>query len=1210
MLIRGTFIQSFGAFLLFFVGAPVLVGQTSLTIPDDGWRLWPDREAAWENDPLYLPDEVDLDKLPHNPPTGGWSVLDASRGIDVTLPSTVEQHFWGDFGFREYKNAYWFEKQDKSVQNGNYQGVSWWYRDVEVPESFRDKTVLLRVRGARLRSEVYWNQQLVGYDMIGEVSYSCDVSQVVRPGEINRLAIRITNPGGRMDWLDMTLMSWGSYRFFASRGFGGLDRGLSLTAHDPVYIEDLWVLNTPEPRKVSAHAILRNLGGRAGTGVLRFAVIDPDKPDRGLHSSELSFVVPARGAVRLHSDVAAAGAELWDLDHPKLYRLRADFEFRPSGSTPGRSNVVWRDRRGVNFGFRWITTDGVGEDAVLRLNSRRIRLYSAISWGFWGPNGLWPDRELAERDVRAAKSFGMNCLQFHRNIGRTEVLDAHDRVGLFRFMEPGGGMTVFGRKFGLGANSPKTTIDSSGNGGEAETFAEKYMEEKIVRMIRDHRSHPSLIIYNVQNEIHPDLQNPRVFRVLRRMHEEDPSRIIICKSGIQPRNQAWMQPYDETVRHDSGDGFSGWWDKHTVGGPGVWQDEMYKSPNEFTHRSTNTKEIVVWGEMLGVATLDNHIAALRDIERYGSSYDATARKEIVDAYRVFLDRWGFRSAFESEEALFLDVGNKAYDFWGRIMETTRLAEANDFLVMSGWESIAIENHSGLLDIFRNFKGDPQLIGTRMAPVRPVIKARALVVPRASRNVLDLFLLNESGTPVDGSLRLTMFTPDGTMVPVAHFQLPEQDPDRFVYPIAEALETPWLANEGRYKLRLSVTEPRRNDEIWDDSAATVFAEEELLVVDPVGAGKIPERIGIVSDDPGLLEVLRQYPGVDARPYQQSGNYDAVVGSARFMTGWRTQVPETTEIENTADDVLYRTESRGWSENLEFVFRDLPPGKVRVTLRFAETGAGRPGVRVFDVAINGKTFLDDFDIYAAAGGRNIALDRWFEVDAPDGVVRITIPERKKNYGKFSAIKIEAADRTIAINCGGEPYEDAEGLTWQRYPLGINLDQDLLERVRAGLPLLLLPDGETATVSYAKQLAAAGAFRYLGHVGPVRASWMGGWFFVRDHPVFEGLPVDTAMKSYYQVPVQLGYGDGMNPFSWASGVLLEGDNVEIMVGYGRDHDLNIGAASFAAKLGKGTVVFHCLPGMVQGLHHSSAGMHPVLLKRLLANSLRYVAGSQPEN
>ncbi len=104
-----------------------------------------------------------------------------------------------------------------------------------------------------------------------------------------------------------------------------------------------------------------------------------------------------------------------------------------------------QDSRTIPFGFRWFAPEGLGTNAMFRLNGRRIKLYSAISWGFWGINGTVANTELAEREVRQARKLGLNCLNFHRNLGKEDVLRAHDRLGLLRYMEPGGGKLSIGK---------------------------------------------------------------------------------------------------------------------------------------------------------------------------------------------------------------------------------------------------------------------------------------------------------------------------------------------------------------------------------------------------------------------------------------------------------------------------------------------------------------------------------------------------------------------------------------------------------------------------------------------------------------------------------------------------------------------------------------------------------------------------------------------
>jgi hypothetical protein len=84
--------------------------ENGTLIPDEGWRLWVDREAEWKQDAIFLPEDVTQDAegvvrgkgeaLPVNAPTGGWGALGGrpEGSVEVNLPGTVEQHFWGKFG--------------------------------------------------------------------------------------------------------------------------------------------------------------------------------------------------------------------------------------------------------------------------------------------------------------------------------------------------------------------------------------------------------------------------------------------------------------------------------------------------------------------------------------------------------------------------------------------------------------------------------------------------------------------------------------------------------------------------------------------------------------------------------------------------------------------------------------------------------------------------------------------------------------------------------------------------------------------------------------------------------------------------------------------------------------------------------------------------------------------------------------------------------
>ena len=141
--------------------------------------------------------------------------------------------------------------------------------------------------------------------------------------------------------------------------------------------------------------------------------------------------MPAGGTVTAATDATVVNCQLWDINQPNLYEA--------SASLPS----VAHSDRGTTFGFRWLEAKGLGTDAKLYLNSRRIVPRSSISWGFWAPNGIFPDEAAAQREVAAVKALGLDSIQNHRHMPKAVVLDAFDRAGLLRYCEAGGGLFTF-----------------------------------------------------------------------------------------------------------------------------------------------------------------------------------------------------------------------------------------------------------------------------------------------------------------------------------------------------------------------------------------------------------------------------------------------------------------------------------------------------------------------------------------------------------------------------------------------------------------------------------------------------------------------------------------------------------------------------------------------------------------------------------------------
>ncbi len=103
----------------------------------------------------------------------------------------------------------------------------------------------------------------------------------------------------------------------------------------------------------------------------------------------------------------------------------------------------------------------------------------------------------------------------------------------------------------------------------------------------------------------------------------------------------------------------------------------------------------------------------------------------------------------------------------------------------------------------------------------------------------------------------------------------------------------------------------------------------------------------------------------------------------------------------DPELYRNER--WAPDFTYAF-PVPPGNYRIRLLFAETYVKNPGERVFDVMVNGKTALKDFDILKESGGFDRGIEKSFRKirPGPGGEIRVRFIAKVQN-AKICALEV---------------------------------------------------------------------------------------------------------------------------------------------------------------------------------------------------------------
>jgi len=106
-----------------------------------------------------------------------------------------------------------------------------------------------------------------------------------------------------------------------------------------------------------------------------------------------------------------------------------------------------------------------------------------------------------------------------------------------------------------------------------------------------------------------------------------------------------------------------------------------------------------------------------------------------------------------------------------------------------------------------------------------------------------------------------------------------------------------------------------------------------------------------------------------------------------------------IGQTDNPQIYRTEL--WGQDAYRI--TVPNGKYALRLHWAETYGLGPGGRTFDVVVEGKTVLKDFDATREAGGVKKGVVKEIEVEVTDGVLDIEFPHKEGVTPMINGIEV---------------------------------------------------------------------------------------------------------------------------------------------------------------------------------------------------------------
>ncbi|MBM3888308.1 MAG: glycoside hydrolase family 2 [Verrucomicrobia bacterium] len=375
-----------------------------------------------------------------------------------------------------------------------YHGVAWYWREFVAPKNpHAGGRALLRFWAVDYLAEVWLNGKSVGGHEGGETPFVLDVTEAIRPGAKNLLAVRVLNPTHeRIDGIVLKETPKQArampYRAGDAYNHGGITGSVELIAVPAVRVEDLFAHAEPKTGAIKIQANVRNAGKATVRGRVEFTVA-PAASGETLRVVVVERELPSGDAL-IEAEVKIEQPRLWELNDPFLYRVTAR---------------VGDDERSVRCGFREFRF----EDGFFRLNGRRIFLRSTHTCNHF-PVGLKlpPDPDMARRDLLDLKVMGFNMIRFIWGGAERYQLDLCDEIGLMVYEESFASWPM--------QDSPK--------------LSERW-ERSISELIRRDRNHPSVVIWGLLNEVRDTPHFRLAAASLPLVRKLDKTRMVFLNSG-------------------------------------------------------------------------------------------------------------------------------------------------------------------------------------------------------------------------------------------------------------------------------------------------------------------------------------------------------------------------------------------------------------------------------------------------------------------------------------------------------------------------------------------------------------------------------------------------------------------------------------------------------------------------------------------------------
>lgn len=403
--------------------------------------------------------------------------FDASGWDDIKVPSNWEVEGFGvpiyvnhQYEFADYKApvADDMEFIDKIYPKNpgdvpdEYNPVGSYIREFTLDKDWKNKEIFLHIGAMKSGGFVWVNGKYIGYSQGSKLPAEFNISEALKPGK-NTIALQVFR------WTDGSYLECQDFWRIS-----GIERDVFIYGQPKIRIQDFEISSTLDNAyqngELSLDIDLKNHLNKNKDITLLYRVLDANK--NIILSDVKSLYVKNDQITSVHFQATIPKAKQWSAEHPNLYTLIIETKNDKGELLETTSSKI---------GFRSVEI----KNGLLLINGQRITLKGVNTQETDPETGHVMSEELILKDIRLWKENNINAVRLSHYPRERRFYELCDFYGLYVVDEAN--IESHGMYYGEHSLAKKSAWENA-------------HVDRMVRMVKRDRNHPSVVIWSMGNE--------------------------------------------------------------------------------------------------------------------------------------------------------------------------------------------------------------------------------------------------------------------------------------------------------------------------------------------------------------------------------------------------------------------------------------------------------------------------------------------------------------------------------------------------------------------------------------------------------------------------------------------------------------------------------------------------------------------------------------